>query len=117
MVGGLAMKVLVCGGRSYSDMTTVDYELTCLDPDEIITGGANGADEMARRWAARNGVPCRIFEADWNQHGKAAGPIRNQQMLDEGIPDVVIAFPGGRGTADMLKRAKSGGFRVIEIAK
>ena len=43
---------------------------------------------------------------DWKKYGKKAGPLRNQQMLEEGKPDLVVAFPGGNGTADMVRRAK-----------
>lgn len=83
---------------------------------EIISGCAKGADSVGVDWAAANWLPCRQFPADWETHGKAAGPIRNQQMLDEGKPDLVVAFPGGRGTADMVRRAKKAGVevRVIE---
>ena len=58
----------------------------------------------------------RIFPADWIRHGRAAGPIRNEQMLREGCPDLVVAFhddPGlGRGTADMVRRALAAGVPV-----
>jgi hypothetical protein len=86
-------------------------------PTLIIHGCANGADEWADYWADVNNVPHRAFPADWNKHGKAAGPIRNQRMLDEGKPDMVIAFPGGRGTADMVRRARTAGVEVREIAR
>ena len=57
-----------------------------------------------------------VAEADWAKHGRKAGPIRNQRMIDEGRPDLVVAFPGGTGTADMVERARVAGIRVIEIA-
>lgn len=57
-------------------------------------------------------VPVRVFKADWDKHGKAAGPIRNQQMLDEGKPDLVLAFAGGKGTDDMCRRARAAGVEV-----
>jgi hypothetical protein len=56
-----------------------------------------------------------IYPADWTRHGKAAGPKRNQLMLDKEKPDLVIAFPGGKGTADMVARAKAQGFKVMEV--
>jgi hypothetical protein len=58
-----------------------------------------------------------VYPADWAKHGRAASPIRNQQMLDEGRPNLVVAFPGGRGTADMVRRARSAGVEVIEVDK
>jgi len=56
-----------------------------------------------------------MVRAKWSKHGRAAGPIRNQEMIDECKPDLVVAFPGGRGTADMVRRAKAAGIRVIEV--
>jgi hypothetical protein len=110
-------RVLVCGGRYFRDKWSV-YD--CLDamspsPALIIEGGALGADYIARGWAIDRGVDYLTFVADWHGLGRAAGPLRNQQMLDEGKPDLVVAFPGGSGTADMVRRAKAAGVRVIEV--
>lgn len=81
----------------------------------LICGMAKGADLIAYDWAVVNWSQVKEFSADWKTHGKAAGHIRNQQMLDEGKPDLVVAFPGGRGTADMVRRSKKAGVEVIEI--
>lgn len=81
----------------------------------VISGKARGVDTAAIDWACVNWCQFREYPADWNKHGKAAGPIRNRQMLDEGKPDLVVAFPGGKGTADMVKVAKARGFEVMEI--
>lgn len=74
----------------------------------IIHGGARGADTLAGEAAKWFGWDCEVYPADWKTHGKAAGPIRNKQMLDEGKPDLVLAFlaPNSRGTANMIKQAK-----------
>lgn len=113
------MRVLVCGGREYADWHTMRDVLWGIHHDtrivEIIHGGARGADEMAARWAKLADVPVAVVKADWQRHGKAAGPLRNQEMLDRHHPDQVIAFPGGRGTADMVRRAKAAGLKVREI--
>ena len=82
----------------------------------IIHGAAMGADRWAVVWAARVNVPVKRFRANWDRYGKSAGPRRNQKMLDEGKPDLVIAFPGGSGTADMVDRARTAGIPVTEIA-
>lgn len=107
------MKVLVCGGRDYQDAAAVREALAMVGALEIITGCAKGADSLAAREAAKRNLPCKVFRADWKTHGRAAGPIRNQEMLDEGKPDLVMAFPGGRGTADMVRRAKAAGVPVM----
>lgn len=82
---------------------------------EIIHGNAVGADWLAKAWAISAGIPEKSFPAKWSEYGKAAGPLRNQQMLEEGMPDVVVAFKGGAGTADMVRRAKEAGLKVLEV--
>lgn len=89
--------------------------LTSVSVHKIIHGGARGADALAGEWAECFGVPFRVFPANWDRDGKAAGPIRNQRMIDEGKPDLVIVFPGGRGTADMVMRARKAGITIREI--
>jgi hypothetical protein len=110
------MRVLVCGGRDFSDCGLVWNILDDLAKIEVvdcvIEGDARGADRIAGAWAKRRRVDLRLFPADWIKYGKAAGPIRNQKMLDVGKPTLVIAFPGGVGTADMVHRAKAAGVPV-----
>lgn len=125
-------RILICGGRDYDDWekfrdhmaliaeerfqrTKADEFGNYLYDVTIIAGGAPGADSLAASWAAVEWTRYQEFPARWDKHGKKAGPIRNQQMIDEGAPDLVIAFPGGVGTADMVKRAKKAGIEVIEI--
>ena len=72
---------------------------------------------MAGKFAEWARIPVKEYPADWQKHGRAAGPIRNQQMLDEGKPDLVVAFDGGRGTADMIARAEKAGVRVVRATK
>ena len=114
------VRVLVCGGRNYSDHERVKAVLNALHErvgiSVIIQGGARGADELAFGWARANGVEEIQFDADWETHGSFAGPMRNTQMLYEGKPDLVIAFPGGRGTGDMVRKARKSGIDVVEIA-
>jgi hypothetical protein len=112
-------RVLVCGGRTYNDRASLFDALDAAheaDPIScIIHGAARGADMLADQWAYVRGVPCERFPAKWDQHHKAAGPIRNQQMLVEGKPDAVIAFRGGDGTADMCIKAGNAGIPVTRI--
>ena len=112
------MRVLVCGGRNYSEQIMVNATLDAINLKygitAIIHGNAKGADALADEWAAGK-VQTLTFTPAWEEHGRGAGSIRNQKMLDEGKPDVVVAFPGGRGTADMVRRAKAAGVSVITI--
>lgn len=112
------MRVLICGGRDYNERDVVFDALMSLAAHEdltIISGMARGADTLGADWAILHGMELLKYPADWSTHGKAAGPIRNQQMLDEGKPDLVLAFPGGRGTDDMKRRAREAGVEVVEV--
>jgi hypothetical protein len=129
------VKVLVTGGRTYFDRAHVFQTLNRIHREEgpitlLIHGAAAGADEQGKVWAQTFQIPQSPYPAAWrdltapgavikeNRHGKynaRAGTDRNQRMLDEGKPDLVVAFPGGTGTADMVWRAKKAGVRVIEV--
>jgi hypothetical protein len=114
------MRLLVCGGRDYDNYYYLSGVLDGMgiagvSPDIVICGGARGADQLASIWAGRNNVPRYTFLAEWDKYGAAAGPMRNQKMIDKGKPDMVLAFPGGKGTADMVRRAKAAGIPVTVI--
>ena len=111
------MRLLVTGGRDYSDFQALCTILDQIHKETPVTllihGGARGADSLAGAWAALRQTPVRVFTANWDLHGKAAGPLRNQQMLTEGHPDAYLAFPGGQGTADMVQRCRKQGIKDI----
>lgn len=92
-----------------------EYGNTLPDNITIIHGGATGVNTIADEWAVVNWTGLEAYRADWDKYGKAAGPIRNKQMLTEGRPDLVVAFSGGRGTAGMIKLAKEAGVEVLEV--
>ncbi len=111
--------VLVCGGRDFAD-----YEYLCMVLDKLHAkigtfmlrhGAARGADSLAERWAESRGLPFEPCPADWDTYGRAAGPIRNREMLKDGAVSLVVAFPGGRGTADMVKAARERGIKALEV--
>lgn len=117
------MKVIVCGGRDYTDRTMfneVMYTFTdnpMIDHIHVATGECStGADVLAKEWAAKHGSYTG-FPARWSKHGPAAGPIRNSQMLEEFKPDIVVAFPGGKGTEDMITKARAAGVTVLLVGK
>ena len=115
------MRVIVCGGRDCDDGYTVARVLSALDQAEVVVvvgvdpERPRGADGLAYSWCQTLGVAVEPHPADWRRHGKAAGPIRNQAMLDAGA-DLVIAFPGGRGTAHMVGIARKAGVPVLEVS-
>ncbi len=125
-------RILVCGGRFFADYDFVARSLYSLCPPAemdtwmilsgivIIQGGATGVDSLADQWAVTNWVCSETYEIkkeEWDQYGKMAGAVRNQRMLTEGKPDMVVAFIGGRGTRDMIDRAKAAGIPVMEFVK
>lgn len=108
------MRVIICGDRNWDDRKSIEnYILSLPIGSVIIQGKCRGADEIARYYAFLYGYEYIDFPADWERYGKAAGPIRNRQMLDEGIPDIVVAFHNdiskSKGTANMLKQAEERG--------
>lgn len=111
------MIVLVTGGRDLRDVRLVYDALDAIHArvqiTRVVQGGARGADDLARSWAMSRRVDYVTYAADWAQ-GRAAGLRRNQDMLNEEAVQLVVAFPGGRGTADMVRRAVSAGIPVEE---
>lgn len=111
------MTVIITGGRWYRDMERIFTELDKLEPTLIVHGGASGADFLAKFYAQERGIPCRVFEALWEKHGRAAGPLRNEQMLSSYPDALVLAFPGGSGTRDCVRQALDGGMHVVQIGE
>ncbi len=99
------MKLAIVGGRDFTN-----YELLCekienLQIDEIVSGGAKGADTLAKRYAEEHNIPYIEFPADWKKHKKAAGPIRNSEIVN--YCDKLIACWDGKskGTSDSITKA------------
>lgn len=115
------MRILVCGGRNYDPLKVEDwldgyYSIT-EKPTIVIEGGACGADFGGRLWAVNNNIPVETYKADWKKYRRSAGAVRNAEMLREGKPDLVFAFPGGKGTANMIYQAEKAGVpvRIIDF--
>lgn len=103
-------RICVCGGREFNNKdfiyNTLDRLLTTATWDfTIINGAASGADSLSSLWAKDRNVRLEEYPANWKKHGKAAGPIRNRYMIFLGI-DMLIAFPGGTGTNDMINACR-----------
>lgn len=134
------MRILICGSRDYVDrdgvlttmLTGFIESAECYnyedDPLVVITGAAGGVDSLTYRWCDERELGCgcvvqqETYPARWKEYGNAAGPIRNQQMLDEGKPDLVIGFTNrpleeSRGTKDMLTRSKKAGVPTYLVQK
>lgn len=115
------MIVAVTGGRDFDDREFIHFILDGLHHSNRITtlrnGGASGVDLIAYGWARSRQVPVQTFNPDWEQFGKRAGPDRNRRMLAaEPLCGGVVAFPGGRGTADCVRQARRLGFPVFDVS-
>lgn len=122
-------RVLITGGRDYTKEWNVFAALNNLlnihsEGLVVIEGGASGADRAAREWAQsfqQSQTPDQKsycvehlpFKANWKRYGRAAGGIRNGEMLRDGKPHLVVAFPGGQGTRNMITQANQAGVEVI----
>ena len=114
------MRVLCCGDRFWTSYEIIRRELEKLDDyTVIIEGCAKGADSISGYIARQLNYEVLEFPANWDKYGRAAGPIRNKQMLDEGKPDLVLAFHSdikrSKGTKNMIEQAKKRGIKVILI--
>jgi hypothetical protein len=114
------MKVLVCGGRDFDDAIVAYAALNAIDKESTITaivhGDCPGADKLASEWAEDNNKTIHAHPAQWKKYGRAAGPIRNQEMLNT-HPDIdlIVALPGGRGTEGMIKLAEAKGIKIHRV--
>ena len=109
-------RIVVTGGRDFSDRDLVVSAMMMLNigsEDVIITGCASGADTLCSDVASKLGAIIEPHPADWKRYGKAAGPIRNHEMIDSGC-DFLLALPGGKGTAECKRYAKRKGIKIIE---
>lgn len=113
-------RIAVCGGRDYADREVVARALSRVlarGPFVLVHGAARGADALAETWGMAHEVRGVVLEphpAWWDMHGKRAGPIRNEEMATSGLTGLV-AFPGGRGTADMVRRCEAAGVPVWRV--
>lgn len=110
------MKIIVAGSRDFDDyerLARLMDRLTAPYVDVVVlSGAAKGADALGERWAFGWMWTVMRFHADWNRHGKAAGPIRNQEMVDAADAAVFFWKGGSKGTADCIARAKKKGIRT-----
>lgn len=117
----MEQRVLVCGGRDYDDREQLFRILDAAHQANpiicLIHGAARGADTLAADWALERDVLCNAYPADWDRDGRAAGPIRNRKMLEVGKPHMVIAFAGGKGTANMIEQAEAAKIPVVRVRR
>ena len=118
------MRVLICGDRHWENREAIRSWLAKLQDwgyDTVIEGGAKGADRIAEQEARLMGFTVIEFPAEWDLYGRAAGPIRNKQMIVEGKPELVVAFHSditqSKGTANMVSQARKAGIKAIVVDK
>lgn len=116
------MKIIVAGSRTFSDFALLCRKMDAITKNldkkklTIVSGHCQGADLLGEEWATLRMVKYEVFRADWDKYGKAAGPIRNQEMVDSCTPgkDAAIFFDcqKGSGTEDCLKKARKRGLKI-----
>jgi len=116
-------RAIITGSRRwdcYPCLKRILDELHATIPFEAIAVGdcGRGADDAVLDWCAANNLDATVFVAEWDTHGKAAGPLRNQRMVDEFKHNLCIAFFWGphaecKGTSDCVRRAKEAGYATI----
>ena len=110
------MKVIIAGGRdyefSYDDVVDLIELAEEHDFEEVVSGGARGADKCGELWATEVDLPVKKFEANWGLYGKGAGHKRNGQMAR--YADAVVLFPGGKGTDNMFEQATKYGLQIFD---
>lgn len=103
------MRIVVAGGRDFNNTDLVEYAFKQIGigpNDTVVHGACRGADLLCATIAKLYGAKTEAHPADWKRYGKSAGPVRNREMLQSGV-DMLIAFPGGRGTFNAVMTAKS----------
>lgn len=110
--------VVITGGRDYLNEKKVFDALDFMRPDHVVEGGCpTGADAFARKWALKNKVSNHTIHAEWDVHGKSAGPLRNKKMLELYPSAAVVAFTGGRGTANCVDTANKMKMLVVKVER
>lgn len=116
------MRVIVCGSRDLTDALAIESALCAIEPRPtvVVHGGCRGVDTIAGAWARRNGIPVEVHPAEWDAHGKSAGPRRNRHMARLGADLCVAIYTGPTlgarsGTASMLRQARLAGIRTREV--
>lgn len=119
-------KIIIAGPRDFNNQSFVFSALDMVfsrlvknskEPIEIVEGSATGIDSLAKSYAISKNIKYKEFPADWNKHGRAAGPIRNKQMAE--YSDILIAFRyvdnPSRGTENMIRQAKENNLKIIIV--
>lgn len=110
------MKLVLTGGRHYTDTNMVYDILDQFKPEYIYVGDCpTGLDSIVKRYAEEYDLPHEVFKANWSKEGLKAGPLRNRRMLESAGDVLVIAFPGGKGTEDTVKQAKLMNMMVLRV--
>lgn len=110
------MRVAVCGGKDFLATYLIGSVLLRLHRDshisELLIGNCRGVDAIVAEWAERTGIPVSYYNSDWLSYGADADDVRNQTLLAE-RPDIIVLFPGGKRTNDLLNKAIEAGHQNI----
>lgn len=114
------MKTIIAGSRDINNYMLVRQAIAASgfkdQITEIVSGGARGVDTLGERYAKDEGVPVKVFPADWQTYGKRAGPLRNIEMADYADALIAIWDSESRGTKHMIDTARKNGLKVFVFA-
>lgn len=110
-----SLAIAIVGSRAFNDYALLCKHMEAYAPTLIVSGGAQGADSLGEKWAKEKGVATRILRPNWTKYGKAAGFMRNTDIIQ--AADVVIAFwdQTSRGTQDSIQKAQAAGKKVVIV--
>lgn len=113
------MHLLIAGSRNYKDAEFIYSRIDLIRDNhyitKIIAGGATGVDQVAKEYAKEHNIPFEKYKADWDKYGKAAGPIRNKQMVDAADIILAIRYNYSPGTSNTLKLAKKAELKIYKV--
>lgn len=114
------MKVILAGSRNITDFNLLvkainkAYDEEKISISEIVSGGAKGVDTLAEQFANEANIPITVMKANWGQHGKKAGILRNIEMANSGADALIAIWDGeSSGTKHMITTARKKGLKVF----
>lgn len=116
----MEIRVAIVGSRIFDDYKLLEKTMDSFVikhgiPNLVVSGGAKGADTLGELWAKKNGIKTLIFKPEWKKHGKAAGIIRNGDIVNEATHMVAFVKGKSKGTKDSTSKAKKLGIPIIEV--
>lgn len=111
------MRTIIAGSRHLDDEELIAkaVRLSGFAVSVLLSGHGGKVDLNAEKWAAKNSIPVELYPAQWNEHGKAAGPLRNRTMVSKAAALIAVWDGVSRGTEDCVAEARRRGLKVYVL--